>query len=118
MSFNSPFTGNVVQPTDVSYRRIILTAVLQLEWPINGTTTDDAAARSLSRDAMVLFHEKAQSLATLQKMCEATLLLVIIVAFVVVGFFSLRRISGALQQLSDSQQVQQQARPMPVSSKP
>ena len=81
-------------------------------------TPDDAAARSLSRDAMVLFHEKAQSLATLQKMCEATLLLVIIVAFVVVGFFSMRRISGALQQLSDSQQVQQQARPMPVSSKP
>jgi hypothetical protein len=45
MSFNSPFTGNVVQPTDVSYRRIILTDDLQLEWPINGTTTDDAAAR-------------------------------------------------------------------------
>ena len=45
MSYNSPFTGNVVQPTDVSYRRIILTTDLQLEWPINGTTTDDAAAR-------------------------------------------------------------------------
>jgi hypothetical protein len=45
MSFNSPFTGNVVQPTDVSYRRIILTADLQLTWPINGSTTDDAAAR-------------------------------------------------------------------------
>jgi len=45
MSYNSPFTGNVVQPTDVSYRRIILTDDLQLEWPINGTTTDDAAAR-------------------------------------------------------------------------
>jgi len=45
MSFNSPFTGNVVQPTDVSYRRIVLTADLQLEWPINGTTTDSAAAR-------------------------------------------------------------------------
>ena len=45
MSFNSPFTGNVVQPTDVSYRRIILTTDLQLEWPINGTSTDDAAAR-------------------------------------------------------------------------
>jgi hypothetical protein len=45
MSFNSPFTGNVIQPTDVSYRRIILTTDLQLEWPINGTTTDDAAAR-------------------------------------------------------------------------
>ena len=45
MSFNSPFTGNVIQPTDVSYSRIILTADLQLTWPINGTTADDAAAR-------------------------------------------------------------------------
>ena len=45
MSYNSPFTGNVVQPTDVSYRSITLTTDLQLEWPINGTTTDDAAAR-------------------------------------------------------------------------
>jgi hypothetical protein len=45
MSFNSPFTGNVIQPTDVSYNRIILTSDLQLTWPINGTTADDAAAR-------------------------------------------------------------------------
>jgi len=45
MSFNSPFTGNVIQPTDVSYRSITLTATLQLEWPINGTSTDDPAAR-------------------------------------------------------------------------
>jgi len=45
MSYNSPFTGNVVQPTDVSYRRITLTADLQLVWPINGSTLDDAAAR-------------------------------------------------------------------------
>ena len=46
MSFNSPFTGNVIQPTDVSYRDIsIANTNLQLEWPINGTTTDDAAAR-------------------------------------------------------------------------
>jgi hypothetical protein len=45
MSYNSPFTGNVIQPTDVSYRSITLTATLQLEWPINGTSTDDPAAR-------------------------------------------------------------------------
>jgi len=46
MSYNSPFTGNVIQPTDVSYRAITITnTTLQLEWPINGTTTDDAAAR-------------------------------------------------------------------------
>jgi len=45
MSYNSPFTGNVVQPTDVSYRSITLAADTQLEWPINGNATDDYAAR-------------------------------------------------------------------------
>ena len=45
MSYNSPFTGNVIQPTDVSYRAITLSANLQLEWPINGNATDDYAAR-------------------------------------------------------------------------
>ena len=46
MSYNSPFTGNVIQPTDVSYRDIsIANTNLQLAWPINGTTDDDAAAR-------------------------------------------------------------------------
>jgi hypothetical protein len=45
MSYNSPFTGNVIQPTDVSYRAITLAANTQLEWPINGNATDDYAAR-------------------------------------------------------------------------
>ena len=45
MSYNSPFTGNVVQPTDVSYRAITLSANTQLEWPINGNATDDYSAR-------------------------------------------------------------------------
>lgn len=46
MSYNSPFTGNVVQPTDVSYRDITITnTTVQLEWPINGSITDDVAAR-------------------------------------------------------------------------
>ena len=45
MSYNSPFTGNVVQPTDVSYRAITLSADLQLQWPINGNATNDYAAR-------------------------------------------------------------------------
>lgn len=45
MSFNSPFTGTVIQPTDVSYRSITLSATTQLEWPINGNATDDYAAR-------------------------------------------------------------------------
>lgn len=51
MSFNSPFTGNVVQPTDVSYRAITLTANTQLEWPINGNATDDFAARIMQVSA-------------------------------------------------------------------
>jgi hypothetical protein len=44
-TFTSPFTGQVIQPTDVSYRSISLTATNQLTWPINGSPTDDAAAR-------------------------------------------------------------------------
>jgi len=45
MSYNSPFTGNVIQPTDVSYRSVTLSANTQLQWPINGNATDDYAAR-------------------------------------------------------------------------
>jgi len=45
MSYNSPFTGQVIQPTDVSFRAITLTANTQLSWPINGSATDDYAAR-------------------------------------------------------------------------
>jgi hypothetical protein len=45
MSYNSPFTGNVIQPTDVSYRAVTLSTDTQLEWPINGNATDDYAAR-------------------------------------------------------------------------
>jgi len=45
MSYISPFTGNVIQPTDVSFRSITLTANTQLQWPINGSATDDYAAR-------------------------------------------------------------------------
>jgi hypothetical protein len=48
MSFNSPFTGNVIQPTDVSYRAITLSADTQLQWPINGNATDDYAARIMN----------------------------------------------------------------------
>ena len=56
-SYNSPFTGNVIQPTDVSYRRIILTTDLQLEWPINGTTDDAAAARIMEVSTASTAHE-------------------------------------------------------------
>ena len=45
MSFVSPFTGTVIQPTDVSYRSITLVADTTLSWPINGSVLDNAAAR-------------------------------------------------------------------------
>ena len=48
MSYNSPFTGQVIQPTDVSYRSITLTTNTQLQWPINGNATDDYAARIMN----------------------------------------------------------------------
>jgi hypothetical protein len=48
MSYNSPFTGNVIQPTDVSYRAVTLSANTQLQWPINGNATDDYAARIMN----------------------------------------------------------------------
>ena len=45
MSYNSPFTGTVIQPTDVSYRAITISANTQLQWPINGNATNDYTAR-------------------------------------------------------------------------
>lgn len=48
MSFNSPFTGNTIQPTDVSYRTVTMAADTQLQWPINGNATTDYAARIMN----------------------------------------------------------------------
>lgn len=48
MSFNSPFTGQVIQPTDVSYRSITLSADTTLSWPINGNVDGDYAARIMN----------------------------------------------------------------------
>jgi hypothetical protein len=44
-SYISPFTGDVVVPTDVSYVSYTLTADLQLVWPANGSDNNDVAAR-------------------------------------------------------------------------
>lgn len=50
MSYTSPFTGNVVQPTDVSYRAFTISANTQLYWP--GTTdTSDVTARIMQVQA-------------------------------------------------------------------
>jgi len=48
MSFNSPFTGNVIQPTDVAYQSYSLTATTQLSWPINGSIDNNYTARIMS----------------------------------------------------------------------
>jgi hypothetical protein len=45
MSYVSPFTGDVIQPTDVSYRAVTLSANTQLNWPSNSTTSTDFASR-------------------------------------------------------------------------
>lgn len=48
MSYNSPFSGNVIQPTDVAYTSYALTSTtgsLQLQWPLNGNDTAYVAAR-------------------------------------------------------------------------
>ena len=48
MSFTSPFTGQIIQPTDVSFRAITLSVTTTLSWPINGSDTDNAAARIMN----------------------------------------------------------------------
>lgn len=50
-TYNSPFTGQVIQPTDVSYRSITLSVNTALSWPINGNATDDYAARIMDVSA-------------------------------------------------------------------
>jgi hypothetical protein len=44
-SYISPFTGDVVVPTDVSYASYSLSANLQLVWPANGSNASNVAAR-------------------------------------------------------------------------
>jgi len=53
MSFNSPFSGNVVQPTDVSYASYSISADTQLQWPINSEPNVNYAARIMQITATV-----------------------------------------------------------------
>lgn len=53
MSYVSPFTGDVVQPTDVSYRGFDLSVNTQLAWPINGNASGNYAARIMEVNATV-----------------------------------------------------------------
>jgi hypothetical protein len=51
MTFTSPFTGNVIQPTDVSYDAITLSTVTQLYWPQYVNNGQQVAARILDVNA-------------------------------------------------------------------
>lgn len=44
-TYNSPFAGDVVQPTDVSYAAFITSSDIVLQWPINGNSSTNVAAR-------------------------------------------------------------------------
>ena len=53
MSFNSPFSGNVVQPTDVSFAEYTTSTSIELQWPINSEPNVAYAARIMQVDAVV-----------------------------------------------------------------
>lgn len=42
-TYNSPFSGNVIQPTDVSYAEYTISSNLTLQWPVNGNDGNVAA---------------------------------------------------------------------------
>lgn len=51
MSYVSPFTGDVIQPTDVSYQNFSISENLILAWAINGNATNSVAARIMEIQA-------------------------------------------------------------------
>ena len=53
MSYVSPFTGDVIQPTDVSYRSFTIAVNTTLSWPINGNATGNYASRIMEVTASV-----------------------------------------------------------------
>lgn len=50
-TYTSPFTGNVIQPTDVSYAGVALTGTLQLYWPQYVNANEQVAARIMDIQA-------------------------------------------------------------------
>ncbi|NDB60947.1 hypothetical protein EB001_21255, partial [bacterium] len=44
-SYVNPFTGDIIQPTDVSYVAYSIATNLTLVWPINGNTSTNVVAR-------------------------------------------------------------------------
>ena len=64
MSYVSPFTGDVIQPTDVSFRAVTLSANTQLNWPSNSTTNTDFAARMVAKACFKAITSTPVALAT------------------------------------------------------
>jgi hypothetical protein len=52
-SYTSPFTGDVIIPTDVSYKSYTITSDLVLEWPANVNPVTNVAARIIEISAGV-----------------------------------------------------------------
>lgn len=52
-TYNSPFTGNVIQPTDVSYASLSISTNTVLFWPFDGDGTQSYAARIMDVTATV-----------------------------------------------------------------
>ena len=50
-TYTSPFTGNVIQPTDVSYASVAFTGTLQLYWPQYANATQQVATRIMDLSA-------------------------------------------------------------------
>lgn len=42
-TYTNPFTGQTIQPSQVGYELLTLTANLALQWPINGNDGDTVA---------------------------------------------------------------------------
>lgn len=50
-TYTSPFTGNVIQPTDVSYASVAFTGTLRLYWPQYANATQQVATRIMDLSA-------------------------------------------------------------------
>lgn len=64
-SYTSPFTGNVIQPTDVSYASVAFTGTLELFWPQYANASQQVAARimdlSSTADAILALPDAEQA---------------------------------------------------------
>jgi hypothetical protein len=67
-TYTSPFTGNAIQPTDVSYALVDLSGTLQLYWPQYANADEQAVAR-----IMDVYAESASDILVLPDATQASL---------------------------------------------